>query len=100
MAAAISLQLHVIPLILTVPIFLIPISIYITIIGLYSKKEHSITQDYGYYFTWAGIMLAACIEWILLYDKMGIIFGVIAGLAVAIGFVYLNRFKSKMIKVP
>ena len=52
------------------------------------------TQDYSYYFTWAAIMLVIGAEWILLYEKMGIMIGVIAGLSIALGYVYLNRFKS------
>jgi hypothetical protein len=99
MAAAILLQLHLIPFILTLPIFLLPVSAYITIIGINSTKERKMTQDYSYYFTWAAIMFVVGIEWILLYEKIGVIIGVIAGLVVALGFVYLNKFKSRMIQV-
>lgn len=98
-AASILLEFNVIPLILTVPVFLIPVSVYVTIIGVNSKKGPHMTQDYSYHFTWAGIMLVVGIEWILLYEKSGVIIGVIAGLAITLGFVYLNRFKSRMIQV-
>jgi hypothetical protein len=93
-ASTALLQLHVIPFILSIPVFLIPVSVYTTIIGLNSKKESRMTQDHSYYFTWAAIMLTIGAEWILLYEKFGITIGVIDGLAIALGYVYLNRFKS------
>lgn len=98
-AAAVLLQLSIVPLILTVPVFLIPVSVYTTNIGLSSRKQPHTTQDYSYYLTWAAIMLAIGIEWIILYEKMDIAIGVITGLAIALGYVYLNRFKSRMIQV-
>jgi hypothetical protein len=98
-AAATLLEFNVIPLILTAPVFLIPVSGYITILGLNSKKGPHMTQDYSYHFTWAGILLVVGIEWIFLYEKIDVIVGVIAGLGVALGFVYLNRFKSRIIQV-
>jgi len=92
------LQLHEIPLILSIPFFLIPISTYTTIIGLNSRQEHNRTQNYSYYFTWAAIMLAISITWILLYENMGVIMGIIAVLVITLGYVYLNRAKSVMIR--
>ncbi|MGB6464393.1 MAG: hypothetical protein WA799_07150 [Nitrosotalea sp.] len=98
-AVSALVQLHAIPLVLSVPLFLVPVSIYTTIVGLKYKHVPHLTQDYGYYFTWAAIMLAVGILWIALYEKMGIIIGVIAVLSIALGYVYLNKIKSSMIKV-
>ena len=98
-AVAALLQSHVIPIILSIPLFLIPLSIYTTTIGLNKKKELHITQDYSYYFTWAGIMLAIGIGWIVIYENMGIVIGVISMLSIALGFVYLNKIKSSLVNI-
>ncbi len=97
-AVAALFQLHVIPLVLSIPLFLIPVSIYTTVIGLNKKKEFHITQDYSYYFTWAGIMLAIGIGLVVIYENMGIVIGVISVLSIALGYVYLNKIKSAMFK--
>ena len=96
-AVAALLQLHVIPFVLSIPLFLIPVSIYTTVIGLKNKRISHITQDYGYYLTWAGIMLAVGIGWIVLYENMGIVIGVIVVLSITLGYVYLNKIKSTII---
>lgn len=96
-AVAALLQLHVIPLVLSAPLFLIPVSIYTTVIGLKNKHEPHITQEYSYHFTWAGIMLAVGIGWIVLYENMGVGIGVIAILSIALGYIYLNKIKSTTI---
>ncbi len=99
MAVAILLQLKTIPLVLTFPLFLIPIGIYTTIIGFKSRRELHKTEGHGYYFTWAGIMLAVGIGWVVLYEGLGVIMGIIMVLAIALGFVYLNKIKSSIISV-
>ncbi len=91
------LELRIVPLILTLPVFLFPVSVYTSIIGLYDKKQPHLTHDYTYYFTWGAIMLVTGIEWILLYERMDITIEVIAGLSIALGYVYLNKFKSRTI---
>lgn len=91
------LQFHVIPTLLLIPIFLIPVSLYTTILGFMSKKEIHMTQDYSYYFSWAGIMMAVGIGWIVLYEKMDLIFGVIAIFSIVLAYVYMNKIKSSMI---
>lgn len=96
-AVAALLQLHVIPLVLSVPLFLIPVSIYTTVVGLKNKHEPHITQDHGYHLTWAGIMLAVGIGWIVLYENMGVMIGVIAILSIALGYIYLNKIKTATI---
>ena len=93
-AVAILLQLHVVPLVLAIPLFLIPVSIYTTVIGLKSRQERNITQNYSYYFTLSAVMLTIGIAWIVLYENMGVIMTVIAVLAIALGYVYLNKIKS------
>ena len=96
-SVAILLQLHVMPIILSIPLFLIPLAIYATIIGLKSKHEPHKTQDHSYYFTWGGIMLAVGVGWIILYEGIGVILGIIAVFSIALGYVYLNKTKSSMI---
>lgn len=91
------LQLHAIPLVLSVPLFLVPVSIYTTIIGLKYKQAPHVTQDYSYYLTWAAIMLAIGTSWIVFYEKMGLVIGAIAVLSIALGYVYLNKIKSAVI---
>ncbi len=98
-AVSVLLELHAIPLVLSVPLFLVPLSVYTTIVGLRYKQVSHLTQDYTYYFTWAAVMLSVGISWILLYEKTGIIIGVIAVLSIVLGYVYLNKMKSSMIKV-
>ncbi len=93
-AVAILLQLHVVPLVLSIPFFLIPFSIYTTVIGLKSKQERNIAQNHSYYFTWSAVMLTIGIGWIVLYENMGVIMTVITVLAIALGYVYLNKIKS------
>ncbi|MGI0101617.1 MAG: hypothetical protein ACREA7_03360 [Nitrosotalea sp.] len=95
---AVLLQLHLVPLILTIPLFLIPVSIYTTVIGFKNVKERSMTQDYGYYFTWASIMMIVGIVWIVIDEKLGVIIGIISTLAVVLCYVYLNRAKSIMVR--
>ncbi|SMH71245.1 hypothetical protein [Candidatus Nitrosotalea okcheonensis] len=96
-AVAALLQLHLIPLVLSIPLFLIPVSIYTTVLGLRNKQKPYATSDHDYYFTWAGIMLAVGIGWIVLYEKMGVVIGVISILSIVLGYVYLNKIKSTMI---
>ncbi|MGI0072612.1 MAG: hypothetical protein ACREA3_02225 [Nitrosotalea sp.] len=96
-AVAALLQLRIIPPVLSVPLFLIPIAIYTTIIGLKSKHEPHKTQNHSYHFTWAGIMLAIGIGWIILYEGMGATIGAIVVLSIALGYVYLNKIKSSKI---
>lgn len=95
-AVAALLQLHTIQLVLSFPLFLIPVAIYTTIIGFRSKQEPHKTQDYSYHFEWAGIMLAVGIGWVILYFGMGIIIGAISVLSVALGYVYLDKLKSSL----
>lgn len=95
-AVAALLQLHVIPLVLTVPLFLVPLSIYVTMLGLKNRQRPHITQNYSYYFTWGGIMVAVGVGWITLYENMGVIIGAIAILSIALAYVYLNKIKSSM----
>lgn len=87
------LQLNMVPIILATPLFLIPVSIYTTALGI-SKRRHGIKYDYGYHFAWSAIMLAIGAGWILLYEKMGVVISIIAVLAVVLGYVYLNKIKS------
>ena len=91
------LQLHAIPLVLSVPLFLVPVSIYATIIGLKYKPMPHLTPDHSYYLTWAAIMLAGGISGIVLYEKMGLVIVAIAVLSVALGYIYLNKIKSAVI---
>jgi hypothetical protein len=98
-AVSALLELHAIPLVLSVPLFLVPVSIYTTIVGLKYKQVPHLAQDYTYYFTWAAVMLSVGVSWILLYEKTGIIIGAIAVLSIVLGYVYLNKIKSSMIKV-
>ncbi len=97
-AVAALLQLHLVPLILTIPLFLIPVSVYTTVIGFKNVKERNMTQDYSYYFTWASIMMIVGIVWIVIDEKLGVIIGIISTLAVALCYVYLNRAKSIMVR--
>lgn len=96
-AVSALLQLHAIPLVLSMPLFLIPVAIHTTIIGLRYKQVPHLTQDYSYHFVWAAIMLSVGVGWILLYEKMGIIIGSIAVLSIALGYVYLNKMKTCMV---
>ncbi len=96
-AVSAMLELHAIPLALSVPLFLVPVSVYTTIVGLRYKQAPRLTQDYTYYFTWAAVMLSVGVSWILLYEKTGMIIGVIAVLSIVLGYVYLNKIKSSRI---
>jgi hypothetical protein len=91
------LELHAIPLALSVPLFLVPVSIYTTIVGFRYEQAPHITQDYSYDFVWAAVMLAVGVLWIALYEKMGIVIGVIVVLSIVLGYVYLNKIKSSRI---
>ena len=91
------LELHAIPLALSVPLFLVPVSVYTTIVGFRYRQAPHITQDYSYHFVWAAVMLAVGVLWIALYEKLGIVIGVIAVLSIALGYVYLNKIKSTRI---
>ena len=96
-AVSALLELHAIPLALSVPLFLVPVSVYTTIVGFRYRQAPHITQDYSYHFVWAAVMLAVGVLWIALYEKMGIVIGVIAVLSIALGYVYLNKIKSTRI---
>ncbi|MGI0046008.1 MAG: hypothetical protein ACREBB_02305 [Nitrosotalea sp.] len=96
-AVAALLQIHVIPLVLSFPLFLIPVAIYTTIVGLKSRYEPHKTEDHSYHFTWAAIMLSVGVGWIILYEGTGVIIGAIAVLSITLGYVYLNKVKSSMI---
>lgn len=98
-AVSALLELHAIPLALSVPFFLVPVSVYTTIVGLRYRQTHHITQDYSYYFVWAAVMLAVGISWIVIYEKAGPVVGIISVLSIALGFVYLNKIKSSAIHV-
>ena len=79
-----------IPLILAVPIFLIPVSIYAAVIGIY-KKRHAFPHDYGYHLKWSAIMLSVGVTWLVLYEKLGVIIGIISVLSIILAFVYVNK---------
>ena len=96
-AVSALLELHAIPLALSVPLFLVPVSVYTTIVGFRYRQAPHITQDYSYHFVWAAVMLAVGVLWIALYEKMGIVIGVIAVLSIVLGYVYLNKIKSSKI---
>ncbi len=87
------LQLNIIPIVLAVPMFLIPISLYTTALGI-NKKMHSVERDYGYHFTWSAIMLAIGVACIVFYEKAGITVSIISVLAIILGYIYLNKIKS------
>lgn len=93
------LQLKAVPLVLTFPLFLIPIGIYTTTIGFTSRKEPHKTEDHSYYFTWAGIILAVGIGWIVFYEGFGVIIGIISVLSITLGFVYLSKIKSSLVNI-
>ena len=96
-AVSALLELHAIPLALSVPLFLVPVSVYTTIVGFRYRQAPHITQDYSYHFVWAAVMLAVGVLWIALYEKLGMVIGVIAVLSIALGYVYLNKIKSTRI---
>ena len=96
-AVSALLELHAIPLALSVPLFLVPVSVYTTIVGFRYRQAPHITQDYSYHFVWAAVMLAVGVLWIALYEKVGIVIGVISVLSIALGYVYLNKIKSARI---
>jgi len=96
-AVSVLFELHAIPLALSVPLFLVPVSVYTTIVGFRYRQAPHITQDYSYHFVWAAVMLAVGVLWIALYEKLGMVIGVIAVLSIALGYVYLNKIKSTRI---
>jgi len=84
------LQLHLLPFVLAVPVFLIPVSIYATVVGI-GKKMRAGPHDYGYHLTWSAIMLSVGVGWVVLYEKMGVISGVISILSIILAYVYINK---------
>lgn len=94
-AIASLLQFHEIPLILSFPLFLIPIAAYTTTAGFKTEKSHRGVEASRYHFTWAGIMSAVGIGWIVLYEGIGIIAGIICILSITLGFIYLHKAKAR-----
>lgn len=89
---SVLLQMHMIGLILAFPVFLIPVSLYTTVIGI-DKKRRGVPRDYGYHLKWSAVMLSVGVGWVVLYEKMGVIIGVISVLSVILAYVYLNRIR-------
>lgn len=89
----ILMEVKVIPPIIGLPLFLVLISIYTTIIGLKSKMGRTPSHTYG--LVWSGIMLSVGAAWLLLYQGVDIIMALISVLIIILVYVYLNHFKSR-----
>jgi hypothetical protein len=94
----ILIEVNVIPAIISLPLFLVLISIYTTIVGLRAKKVR--TPSHTYSLVWSGIMLSVGIAWLLLYRGLDIIMALISVLVIILVYVYLNHFKSRSIRTP
>jgi hypothetical protein len=90
------MEVKVIPPTISLPLFLVLISIYMTILGLKSKLGR--TPSHTYNLVWAGIMLSIGIAWLLLYQGADIIMALISVLIIVLVYVYLNHFKSRSIR--
>ena len=91
---AVLLQLRMIQPVLAFPLFLLPLSGYLTAVGIARHREERREQAHSYNFVWAGIMAAAGACWIVLYEGQGPIMGAITVLMVSLGYIYLDRLKS------
>ena len=97
-AVAILLQLNQIPLVLSFPAFLFPVGTYTAIIGFRAASEPHKTEKGNYFFTWAAIMLAVGLGWVLLYEGSGFTYVTVAVLSVSLGFMYINKAKNRNYK--
>lgn len=97
---ALFVQFKIITVLLAIPLFLIPPSLYLTAVGLTSESEKATVPAYTYYFTWSGVMLVVSLVWISLYEGLGAALSLVVALVVVLVYLFVNRAKSRSKRLP
>ncbi len=95
LGVAFLVLLNIIAPILSIPVSLVPISVYMTFVGFKEPKGGDITPNYAYLLAWAGVLLAVGSAWLVFIVSQNIVVAIMDILIVALVYVYLNWAKSR-----
>ncbi|MDE1861937.1 MAG: hypothetical protein KGI33_03385 [Thaumarchaeota archaeon] len=95
-AVAMLLWAHTIPAIVAFPLFLIPVSAYVTVLGVRARHVKRGETSHTYHFIWAAVMMVVGAGWIVLYEGAGPIIGAVVMICIALGYLYLDKAKSSL----
>ena len=95
LGVAFLVLLNIIAPILSIPVFLVPISVYMTFVGFKEPKGGDITPNYAYLLAWASVLLAVGSTWLVFIVSQNTVMAIMDILIIALVYVYIGWAKSR-----